>query len=93
MIAIKTDSLQDLKQRSTGGPSLADLMTRERWIEVGRIVLTGLIAILYWQELVPLQVLWVAVAIGLYPLVKTGILDFTRFSACAWNVFLVSPTR
>jgi hypothetical protein len=43
------------------------LMTRERWIEVARIVVTGLIALLFWQGLVPIQVLWVAIAIGLYP--------------------------
>ena len=46
----------------TGGPSLSSLMTRGRWIEVGRIVLTGLIALLYWQQLVPIGLLWVAVA-------------------------------
>ena len=46
----------------TGAPSLSSLMTRERWIEVGRILLTGLIALLYWQQLVPIGLLWVAVA-------------------------------
>ena len=45
-----------------GTPTLAALMTRERWIEVARIVVTGLVALLYWQALVPLQVLWAAVA-------------------------------
>ena len=54
--------------------SLSVLMTRKRWIEVGRTLLTGLSAFLYWQHLVPLQVLWAAVAIGLYPLIKTGLL-------------------
>ena len=57
---------------------LMALMTRERWIEVARIVVTGLIALLFWRGLVPIQVLWVAIAIGLYPLVKTGILDLIR---------------
>ena len=46
---------------------LMALMTRERGIEVARIVITGLIALLFWRGLVPIQVLWVAIAIGLYP--------------------------
>ena len=58
-----------------GAPGLRTLMTRERWIEVGRIALTGSIALLYWRQWVPIELLWVAVAIGLYPLVKTGLLD------------------
>lgn len=32
------------------------LMTRERWIEVGRIVLTGAIALAYWRGLVSLRI-------------------------------------
>lgn len=46
------------------------LMTRERWIELGRILIIGLLAILYWQQIVPVYILWLAVAIGLYPLTK-----------------------
>ena len=45
-------------------PGLLALMTRERWVEVGRIVLTGLVAGLYWQGLVPVEVLWAGVAVG-----------------------------
>jgi Zn2+/Cd2+-exporting ATPase len=40
-----------------GAPRLMLLMTRERWIEVARIVATGLVALLYWQGLVPIQLL------------------------------------
>ncbi|OYZ07926.1 MAG: hypothetical protein B7Y36_18575 [Novosphingobium sp. 28-62-57] len=69
-------------------------MTRERWIEVGRIVLTGAVALLYWQELVPIYILWAAVAIGLYPLVKTGLIDRLLRSSvarqwpvrCSWSL-------
>ena len=50
--------------------SLRALMTRERWIEVARILATGIIAFLYWKQWVPVYVLWAAVAIGLYPLAK-----------------------
>lgn len=51
--------------------SLRVLMTPERWVETGRILLTGLIAFLYWRQWVPIELLWAAVAIDLYPLVKT----------------------
>ena len=92
MNAPLADPQQASQQLETGTPSLADLMTRERWIEVGRIVLTGLIAMLYWQQLVPLQVLWVAVAIGLYPLVKTGILDFIHERKIGTEIFVTVAT-
>lgn len=55
--------------------SFSELITRERWIEIGRILLVGLLTFLYWRQVLPLQVLLVAVAIGLYPLVKTGVMD------------------
>lgn len=68
------------------------LMTRERWIEVGRIVLTGLVALLYWQELVPVEVLWAAVAIGLYPLVKTGLIDLFTERKIGTEIFVTIAT-
>ena len=92
MNAPLADPQQASKQLETGSPRLADLMTRKRWIEVGRIVLTGLVAVLYWQQLVPLQVLWVAVAIGLYPLVKTGILDFIHEYKIGTEIFVTVAT-
>ena len=75
-----------------GGQTLADLMTRQRWIEVARIAVTGLIALLYWRELVPLQVLWAAVAIGLYPLVKTGVLDLIHQHKVGTEIFVTVAT-
>ncbi len=71
---------------------LMALMTRERWIEVTRIVVTGLIALLFWQGLVPVQVLWVAIAIGLYPLVKTGILDLIHEHKVGTEIFVTVAT-
>lgn len=68
------------------------LMTRERWIEVVRIVVTGLFALLYWRHLVPVQLLWVAVAIGLYPLVKTGALDLVREHKVGTEIFVTLAT-
>ena len=76
---------------SDAGGLLA-LMTRERWIEVARIVVTGLIALLFWRGLVPVEVLWVAIAIGLYPLVKTGILDLIREHKVGTEIFVTVAT-
>ena len=79
-----------------GGPpdaaGLMALMTRDRWIEVARIVVTGLIALLFWQGLVPIPVLWVAIAIGLYPLVKTGILDLIQEHKVGTEIFVTVAT-
>ena len=58
--------------------SLRDLMTRGRWIEVGRIVIVGLIALLFWRGILPLPILLVAVVVGLYPLARNGVLDLVR---------------
>ena len=68
------------------------LMTRERWIEVARILITGLIALLFWQGLVPITVLWVAIAIGLYPLVKTGMLDLIHEHKVGTEIFVTVAT-
>ena len=75
-----------------GGAQLADLMTRERWIEVARIAVTGLIALLYWQALVPIQVLWGAIAIGLFPLVKTGVIDLVHERKIGTEIFVTIAT-
>ena len=71
---------------------LLALVTRERWIEVARIVATGLVALLFWRGLVPIQWLWTAVAIGLYPLVKTGYLDLVHEHKVGTEVFVTVAT-
>ncbi len=83
------------KSATAGSLSVSEfrgLMTRERWIEVGRIVLTGLIAFLYWRQWVPIELLWGAVAIGLYPLVKTGVLDLIRERKIGTEIFVTVAT-
>lgn len=55
--------------------SFGDLMTPGRRREAGRVVLVGVITLLYWLALLPPWLPFAAVAIGLYPLVKTGIVD------------------
>ena len=71
---------------------LLALMTRERWIEVARIAATGLVAVLFWRGLVQIQWLWAAVAIGLYPRVKTGYLDLVHEHKVGTEIFVTVAT-
>ena len=82
----------NLSSPPTPATSLRALITRKRWIEIGRIFLTGQIALLYWLGLVPIQVLWIAIAIGLYPLVKTGGLDLIRQHKMGTEIFVTIAT-
>lgn len=72
--------------------SLLSLMTRERWIEVARTGVTGLIALLFWHGVVAVQVLWIAIAVGLYPLLKTGILDLIHEHKIGTEIFVTVAT-
>ncbi len=67
-------------------------MTRDRWIEVGRIVGVGLVVLLYRLSAVPLPVLLVAVAVGVYPLARTGLLDLIREHKIGTEVFVTIAT-
>lgn len=77
---------------SPDASSLMTLMTRERWVEVARILATGLVALLFWQGLVPLELLWLAVAVGLYPLVKTGLSDLIHERKIGTEIFVTIAT-
>src|SRR5215213_8587511 len=79
-------------QTNTPKTSFSALLTRERWIEIARIVLVGLISLLYWQGVVPLPVLLIAIPIGLYPLVKTGVLDLVRERKVGTEIFVTVAT-
>lgn len=85
-------TVQSDRASAPDGASIWVLMTRERWIEVGRIVLTGLVALLYWQQLVAIYVLWAAVAIGLYPLLKTGLTDLFTERKIGTEIFVSIAT-
>lgn len=87
----RTGSPAETAVHAAGG-SLADLMTRHRWIEVGRILFVGAISFLYWRNLVPILVLLVAVATGLYPLLKTGVLDLIRERKIGTEIFVTVAT-
>ena len=92
--AMNTETARvDAAAFSTGDAgSLRKLMTQARWIEVGRIVLTGIIALLYWRQIVPVQLLWLAVAVGLYPLVKVGIADLFNEHKIGTEIFVTVAT-
>ena len=87
-----TGDTSTVADAAPGDSGIRALMTNERWIEVGRIVLTGLIALLYWRALVPIEMLWVAVAVGLYPLVKTGVRDLVRQHKVGTEIFVTIAT-
>ena len=72
-----------------GNPSLFD---RTRQIEAGRIVAVGIITVAYWRGLVPLPVLFVAIAIGLYPLAKAGLRDLWREHKIGTELFVTIAT-
>ncbi len=71
---------------------LSELLTRDRQVEVGRIVVTGITALLFWRGLVPLPVLLIAVGVGLYPLVKTGVEDFLKERKIGTEIFVTIAT-
>jgi len=66
--------------------SFRSLLTRDRWVEIARILAVAAVILLYDRGLVGRPVLLAAVAFGLYPLVKTGVLDLVRErSAACWS--------
>lgn len=72
--------------------SLRGLMTHERWIEIVRIVAVGIALLLYQQGVAPLPVLLGAVAVGLYPLAKTGVIDLVREHKIGTEIFVTVAT-
>jgi len=71
---------------------LGSLLTRDRLLEIGRIALTGVVVLLFWRKLLPVWSLWAAVAVGLYPLVKTGVRDFVREHKIGTEIFVTIAT-
>jgi heavy metal translocating P-type ATPase len=77
---------------SESKPSLRALITRDRLVEIGRILLVGLVTLLFWRELLPLPALMAAVAAGLYPLVKKGALDLFHERKIGTEIFVTIAT-
>jgi Cd2+/Zn2+-exporting ATPase len=70
----------------------ASLMTPERRLGIGRILLVAAITLLYWRGAVPLAVLLVGIAIGLYPLARIGIVDLWHDRKVGTEVFVTAAT-
>ena len=64
------------------------LMTTARWTETVRILLVGAVTVFYWRGVLPLPLLYAAIASGLYPLVKTGFLDLIRYKKIGTEIFV-----
>mgnify|MGYP001058667638 CR=1 FL=1 len=71
---------------------MARLMSRERLLEAGRIVLVGSLTFLYWEKLVPQEVLYATLTVGLYPLIKTGLTDLFRERKIGTEIFVTIAT-
>ncbi|MBL0158921.1 MAG: cadmium-translocating P-type ATPase [Bryobacterales bacterium] len=73
-------------------PTIVSLLTRDRWVEICRIVAVAIVALLFQQHSVPALVLWIAVAVGLYPLVKTGLRELFRERKIGTAIFITLAT-
>ena len=82
----------DPSNATAASPSLLVLLTRERWIEIARIVVVGIMTLLYWQGIMTLPGLFVAIALGLYPLMKTGLIDLFKERKIGTEIFVTVAT-
>ena len=70
----------------------APLFTPARRREAARIVVVGMVTLLYWRSLLPFQLLLVAIAIGVYPLARTGLLDLRHERKIGTELFVTIAT-
>ena len=68
------------------------VMDRPKWIEVGRIVVVAVLVLCYARHWVPIGVLWATVALGLYPLAKTGTTDLIEEHKIGTEIFVTFAT-
>ena len=72
--------------------SATSLLTRERQVEIARILLVAFVTGLYWREAVPRSVLVAGIAFGLYPLAKKGLSDLFRERKVGTEIFVTAAT-
>jgi Zn2+/Cd2+-exporting ATPase len=70
----------------------ASLFTRHRQREAARIVIVGIVTALFWRGVVPMSVLLGAVALGLYPLAKGGLVELWRERKVGTELFVTIAT-
>ena len=68
------------------------LLTPARRIEITRVAGVAIITLLYWRGAAPFWVLLVAVGVGLYPLVKTGVSDLVHQRRIGTEIFVSIAT-
>jgi heavy metal translocating P-type ATPase len=68
------------------------MISGRRRVELARILLAGLVTLLYWQRLVPEWALWLVVAFGLYPLLKIGLIDLVKSRRLGTEIFVSLAT-
>jgi heavy metal translocating P-type ATPase len=68
------------------------LLTRGRRIEIGRMVAVAIVIALFWRGLVPFAVLVGAIALGLYPLARTGLRDLWDEHKVGTELFVTIAT-
>ena len=68
------------------------LFTPKRRREAARIVIVGILTLLYWRSVVPFPALLIAVAIGLYPLARAGLLDLWHERKIGTELFVTIAT-
>src|SRR3954469_21727281 len=92
-ISMMSKNWQPLSSPAGGShANRGELLTRERWIEIARVILTGIMILLYWRGVLSVHFLWAAVAVGLYPLVKKGILDLIHERKFGTEIFVTIAT-
>lgn len=78
---------------SAGASSTDDrLFNGHRQLEAARIVIVAVATFLYWRALVAFPVVVLTLAIGLYPLVKTGVVDLWRERRIGTELFVTVAT-
>jgi Zn2+/Cd2+-exporting ATPase len=68
------------------------LFTPKRRREAARILIVGILTLLYWRSIVPFPILVIALAIGLYPLARTGLLDLWHERKIGTELFVTIAT-
>ncbi len=68
------------------------LFTPKRRREAARIVVVGILTLLYWRSVVPFPILLGALAVGLYPLAKSGLLDLWHERKIGTELFVTIAT-
>lgn len=67
-------------------------MTSARWLAIARVAFMVIMAFLFWRAYISVPILWISVAIGLYPLVRTGLMELVRKRKVGTELFVTVAT-